>query len=158
MHTRLGVNKRQMIDAKLAKIVWWTAVRKPSEKKAVLGYLHTRFSYYLREKKKFNQLASFTPPTNFAAVSSSLFRHLGVFNFEFRAPDPIREGGHCADRSLSNLILGMDGFWLEACQGQTSQWSIFGQRWRHIECFSTYSKFDLHPMFIVSNTLGLLVP
>lgn len=33
--------------------VWWTAVKKPSkiEKKAVLGYFHTKFSY-VREKKK----------------------------------------------------------------------------------------------------------
>ena len=41
-----------MIYAKLAKIVWWTAVKKPSKRKAVLGYLHTGFSYQLREKKK----------------------------------------------------------------------------------------------------------
>ena len=51
--------------------------------------------------------------------SSFLFRHphLSVFNFELESPDRIeaREGGHCTER-LSNFILGMGGFWLEARQ------------------------------------------
>ena len=48
-----------------------------------------------------------------------------MLDFELRAPDPIGEGGHCAGGLLLNLILGMDGFGLEACQGgQTGQWSL----------------------------------
>ena len=75
------------------------------------------------------------------------------------APDPIGEGGFCAER-LSNLIPGMDGFWLEACQwsdrsvvtcGATVTLAMF--------LYILYSKFDLPPfpvMVIVWNILGLV--
>lgn len=91
------------------------------EKKAVLGYLHTRFSLsYVREKKRIHPASASRPCS--ACNHPVLYSLVGYF-FERRGPAPVGAGGHCAER-LSNLIPGMDGFWLVACQPH--------------ECFYTY--------------------
>lgn len=80
--------------------------------------------------------------------SSSFFIQVVGFNFELRALAPIGENNHCAER-LSNLILGMDGFWLEACQYRSvPRWSL-GHLWRHMNVFILYSKFDLPPFSVI---------
>jgi hypothetical protein len=69
---------------------------------------------YVREKKKKSTLI---PPTNFAAAVK-FFTQEVVGSTALRAPAPIEEGAIDCAESLSNLIPGMDGFWLEAlaCQ------------------------------------------
>lgn len=94
---------------------WWTAVKKPSKKKAVLGYLHTRFSYYLREKKNSTSSASSRPQFLLQIESIFLFRHLGQLWVESSRSYWGRWSLRW-ENILSNLILGMDGFGLEACQ------------------------------------------
>ena len=106
-----------------------------SKKKAVLGYLHTRFSYNLREEtKKNNQIRSLILVQ---LESNSLFRHPHLGGLEcstsslpVRVPIVLGPGKVDIAERLSNFILGMGGFWLEARQWPDLVW------WRHVKCFN----------------------